>query len=63
MDRGAWKATVPGVTKNLTQLRDYHFHHHKLLSLFQNFVILDYLNIRNILLNVSLQKFIISSLG
>ena len=63
MDRGAWQATVPGVTKNPTQLRDYHFHHYKLFSLFQNFVILDYLNIRNTLLNVSLHKFIIISLG
>ena len=26
MDRGAWWASVPGVAKNWTQLRDYHFH-------------------------------------
>ena len=26
MDRGAWQATVRGVTKNWTQLRDEHFH-------------------------------------
>ena len=26
MDRGAWRATVHGVAKNLTQLSDYHFH-------------------------------------
>ena len=26
MDRGAWQATVHGVTKNQTQLRDQYFH-------------------------------------
>jgi len=25
MDRGAWRATVHGVTKSQTQLSDYHF--------------------------------------
>ena len=25
MDRGAWQATVHGVTKSQTQLRDFHF--------------------------------------
>ena len=25
MDRGAWQATVHGVTKSRTQLSDYHF--------------------------------------
>ncbi|CAN0200175.1 unnamed protein product [Rangifer tarandus platyrhynchus] len=27
MDRGAWQATVHGVTKSWTQLSDYHSHH------------------------------------
>ena len=26
MDRGAWWATVHGVTKRQTQLNDFHFH-------------------------------------
>ena len=26
MNRGAWWATVPGVTKSWTQLSDFHFH-------------------------------------
>ena len=26
MDRGAWLATVHGVTKSRTQFSDYHFH-------------------------------------
>ena len=26
MDRGAWLATVHGVTKSWTQFSDYHFH-------------------------------------
>ena len=26
MDKGAWQATVPGVTKSQTQLSDFHFH-------------------------------------
>ena len=26
MDRGAWQATVPGVTKSRTRLSDQHFH-------------------------------------
>ena len=29
MDRGAWWATVHGVTKNQTQLSDFHFHYSK----------------------------------
>ena len=28
MDRGAWQATVHGVTKSQTRLSDYHFHFH-----------------------------------
>ena len=32
MDRGAWKATVHGLTKSWTQLSDFHFS----LSLFHN---------------------------
>ena len=27
MDRGAWRATVCGVTKSRTQLSDFHFHY------------------------------------
>ena len=26
MDRGAWRATIHGVTKSQTQLSDFHFH-------------------------------------
>ena len=26
MDRGAWQATVHGITKSQTQLSDFHFH-------------------------------------
>ena len=28
MDGGAWRATVPGVTKSRTRLSDQHFHFH-----------------------------------
>ena len=28
MDRGVWWATVHGITKNRTPLRDQHFHFH-----------------------------------
>ena len=30
MDRGAWRATVHGVTKSWTQLSDFHFTSHSL---------------------------------
>ena len=33
MDRGAWQATVHGVTKSRTQLSDFHFHFPFLCSL------------------------------
>ena len=29
MDRGAWRATVHGVTKSRTQLNDYYSHFHE----------------------------------
>ena len=29
MDRRAWQATVHGITKNQTQLNDFHFHQQK----------------------------------
>ena len=31
MDRGAWQATVHGVTKSQTQLSNFHFHFNRLL--------------------------------
>ena len=31
MDRGAWQATVHGITKSQTQLSDQHFHFYFLL--------------------------------
>ena len=29
MDRGAWLATVPGIAKSRTQLRNFHFNFHR----------------------------------
>ena len=32
MDREAWRAAVRGVTKNQTQLNDFHFHSHPYMT-------------------------------
>ena len=34
MERGAWRATIHGVTKSQTQLSDFHFHYWKWTDMF-----------------------------
>ena len=39
MNRGAWQATVHGITKSQTRLCDFHFHFHFLMFMSEVFPI------------------------